>query len=159
MQAPLTISINSPLELVQQFFVKLGARYVVVTDANGYCELFPLLDVCKASSSKPFAQMRASLTRMVGSHSLASWRRSQARTFQFYSAPPFFLTHASARLSNLFFFFKIIKDASWLPSVYPKLLNNIRLWNVDLTVIPKIFLVTDISRLSYLPHDMLYFVV
>jgi chloride channel 3/4/5 len=26
------------LELVQQFFVKLGARYVVVTDANGYCE-------------------------------------------------------------------------------------------------------------------------
>lgn len=39
-QAPLTISVNSPLELVQQFFVKLGARYVVVTDANGYCELF-----------------------------------------------------------------------------------------------------------------------
>ena len=42
MQAPLTISINSPLELVQQFFVKLGARYVVVTDPNGNCELFPL---------------------------------------------------------------------------------------------------------------------
>jgi chloride channel 3/4/5 len=40
-QAPLTISVNSPLELVQQFFVKLGARYVVVTDASGYCELFP----------------------------------------------------------------------------------------------------------------------
>jgi chloride channel 3/4/5 len=40
MQAPLTISINSPLELVQQFFVKLGARYVVVTDAAGFCELF-----------------------------------------------------------------------------------------------------------------------
>jgi chloride channel 3/4/5 len=39
-QAPLTISINSPLELVQQFFVKLGARYVVVTDTDGYCELF-----------------------------------------------------------------------------------------------------------------------
>lgn len=39
MQAPLTISINSPLELVQQFFVKLGARYVVITDANGFCEL------------------------------------------------------------------------------------------------------------------------
>jgi len=37
-QAPLTIRINSPLELVQQFFVKLGARYVVVTDSNGYCE-------------------------------------------------------------------------------------------------------------------------
>lgn len=42
MQAPLTISVNSPLELVQQFFVKLGARYVVVTDANGNCELFSL---------------------------------------------------------------------------------------------------------------------
>ena len=41
MQAPLTISVNSPLELVQQFFVKLGARYVVVTDSNGYCELLP----------------------------------------------------------------------------------------------------------------------
>jgi chloride channel 3/4/5 len=39
-QAPLTISVNSPLELVQQFFVKLGARYVVITDANGFCELF-----------------------------------------------------------------------------------------------------------------------
>ncbi|KAI9507422.1 chloride channel [Russula earlei] len=37
-KAPLTISINSPLELVQQFFVKLGARYVVVTDADGYYE-------------------------------------------------------------------------------------------------------------------------
>jgi hypothetical protein len=42
MQAPLSIRINSPLELVQQFFVKLGARYVVVTDADGYCELFSL---------------------------------------------------------------------------------------------------------------------
>jgi hypothetical protein len=40
MQAPLTISVNSPLELVQQFFVKLGARYVVIADVNGYCELF-----------------------------------------------------------------------------------------------------------------------
>jgi hypothetical protein len=37
-QAPLAIRNNSPLELVQQFFVKLGARYVVVTDANGYCK-------------------------------------------------------------------------------------------------------------------------
>ena len=42
MQAPLTISVNSPLELVQQFFVKLGARYVVVTDPNGHCELLSL---------------------------------------------------------------------------------------------------------------------
>ncbi|KAI9450294.1 chloride channel [Lactarius psammicola] len=37
-KAPLTVNINSPLELVQQFFVKLGARYVVVTDADGYYE-------------------------------------------------------------------------------------------------------------------------
>ena len=37
-QAPLTVQDNSPLELVQQFFTKLGARYVVVTDTDGYCE-------------------------------------------------------------------------------------------------------------------------
>lgn len=37
-QAPLTVQSNSPLELVQQFFTKLGARYVVVTDADGYYE-------------------------------------------------------------------------------------------------------------------------
>ncbi|KAI0744080.1 chloride channel [Daedaleopsis nitida] len=35
-QAPLTVQDNSPLELVQQFFTKLGARYVVVTDADGH---------------------------------------------------------------------------------------------------------------------------
>ena len=43
-QAPLTVNINSPLELVQQFFVKLGARYVVVTDADGYCTFLSLLN-------------------------------------------------------------------------------------------------------------------
>jgi chloride channel 3/4/5 len=43
-QAPLTVNINSPLELVQQFFVKLGARYVVVTDADGYCAFLSFLD-------------------------------------------------------------------------------------------------------------------
>ncbi|KAI0058083.1 hypothetical protein BV25DRAFT_1919615 [Artomyces pyxidatus] len=37
-RAPLTVHINSPLEVVQQFFVKLGARYVVVTDSEGYYE-------------------------------------------------------------------------------------------------------------------------
>ncbi|KAK7053320.1 hypothetical protein VNI00_003946 [Paramarasmius palmivorus] len=37
-QAPLTVSSNSPLEMVHQFFAKLGARYVVVTDADGYYE-------------------------------------------------------------------------------------------------------------------------
>jgi chloride channel 3/4/5 len=38
-QAPLTIQSNSPVELLHKFFVKLGARYVVVTDTDGYCEL------------------------------------------------------------------------------------------------------------------------
>jgi chloride channel 3/4/5 len=37
-KAPLTVNLNSPLELVQQFFVKLGARYVIVTDTDGYYE-------------------------------------------------------------------------------------------------------------------------
>jgi chloride channel 3/4/5 len=37
-QAPLTVTSHSPLELVQQFFVKLGARYVVVVNPDGYCE-------------------------------------------------------------------------------------------------------------------------
>ena len=40
-QAPLTVALNSPLELVQQMFVKLGARYVVVTNADGYCKPSP----------------------------------------------------------------------------------------------------------------------
>ncbi|KAH7926727.1 hypothetical protein BV22DRAFT_1032594 [Leucogyrophana mollusca] len=34
-KAPLTIQSNSPLELLHQFFAKLGARYVVVTDTDG----------------------------------------------------------------------------------------------------------------------------
>ena len=34
----MTVQVNSPLEVVHQFFVKLGARYVVVLDADGYCE-------------------------------------------------------------------------------------------------------------------------
>jgi chloride channel 3/4/5 len=36
-QAPVTVALNSPLELVQQMFVKLGVRYVVVVNADGYC--------------------------------------------------------------------------------------------------------------------------
>jgi len=39
-KAPLTVQDNSPLELIQEFFTKLGARYVVVTDSDGYCEFF-----------------------------------------------------------------------------------------------------------------------
>lgn len=37
-QAPLTIQSNSPMELLHQFFVKLGARYVIITDSDGYYE-------------------------------------------------------------------------------------------------------------------------
>ncbi|KAG6900256.1 hypothetical protein C0993_000709 [Termitomyces sp. T159_Od127] len=37
-QAPLTVQSNSPLEMVHQFFYKLGARYVVVTDTEGLYE-------------------------------------------------------------------------------------------------------------------------
>ncbi|KAG8970900.1 hypothetical protein FRC05_011668 [Tulasnella sp. 425] len=34
-RAPLCVPCHAPLELVQQMFVKLGARYIIVTDANG----------------------------------------------------------------------------------------------------------------------------
>ncbi|KAF9475768.1 clc channel [Pholiota conissans] len=37
-QAPLTLANNSPMELVHQIFVKLGARYVVITDPDGLYE-------------------------------------------------------------------------------------------------------------------------
>ncbi|KAK2463234.1 hypothetical protein APHAL10511_004889 [Amanita phalloides] len=37
-QAPLTMQSNSPMELLHQFFVKLGARYVIITDSDGYYE-------------------------------------------------------------------------------------------------------------------------
>ncbi|KAH7914150.1 chloride channel [Hygrophoropsis aurantiaca] len=37
-KAPLMIQSNSPLELLHQFFAKLGARYVVVTDIDGHYE-------------------------------------------------------------------------------------------------------------------------
>ncbi|KAG6911122.1 hypothetical protein DXG01_003862 [Tephrocybe rancida] len=37
-QAPLTVRSNSPLEMVHQFFAKLGARYVVITDTEGLYE-------------------------------------------------------------------------------------------------------------------------
>ena len=45
-KAPLTISNNSPLELLHQFFTKLGARYVIVTDTDGLC-------ACKCSPFPP----------------------------------------------------------------------------------------------------------
>ena len=39
-KAPLTVQDNAPLELLQEFFTKLGAKYVVVTDSDGFCEFF-----------------------------------------------------------------------------------------------------------------------
>ena len=33
-QAPITVQTHSPLELVQQLFVKLGARQLLVTDGR-----------------------------------------------------------------------------------------------------------------------------
>jgi hypothetical protein len=84
-KAPLTISVNSPLELVQQFFVKLGARYVVVTDENGHCEfIFSSFSSTDDGGTKPHLeqtlQMKASLTKMVGSLFSVSWRRRQSET-------------------------------------------------------------------------------
>jgi len=37
-QAPLTVQSNSPLEMVHQYFTKLGARYVIVIDTDGFYE-------------------------------------------------------------------------------------------------------------------------
>jgi len=37
-QAPLTLANNSPMELVHQIFVKLGSRYVIITDTDGLYE-------------------------------------------------------------------------------------------------------------------------
>jgi chloride channel 3/4/5 len=42
-KAPLTVQTNSPLQLVQELFVKLGARYVIVTDTDGYCKCYLLM--------------------------------------------------------------------------------------------------------------------
>jgi len=36
--APLSVSTYAPLELVQQLFVKLGARYVIVCSEAGFFE-------------------------------------------------------------------------------------------------------------------------
>jgi hypothetical protein len=34
---------HAPLEVVQQMFVKLGARYIIVVNPNGFCECNPIL--------------------------------------------------------------------------------------------------------------------
>jgi len=73
LQAPLCVSIHAPLELVQQFFVKLGARYVIVTNNAGFCESH-LPQRERARRFTPRTQLRVSSIRKVGSHSLKSWR-------------------------------------------------------------------------------------
>ena len=37
------MSNNSPMELIHQIFVKLGARYIIVTDTEAFCAYFLLL--------------------------------------------------------------------------------------------------------------------
>jgi len=53
-KAPLTVQDNSPLELLQEFFTKLGARYVVVTDSDGHCGfkkiIFPSVILSRCSA-------------------------------------------------------------------------------------------------------------
>lgn len=34
-QAPITVQMHSPLELVQELFIKLGSRQILVTDSRG----------------------------------------------------------------------------------------------------------------------------
>jgi len=46
--SPLTVDSNAPLELVHQIFTKLGARFIIVNNLDGYCEssldqFFPVL--------------------------------------------------------------------------------------------------------------------
>lgn len=74
-QAPLTVQSNSPLELVQQFFAKLGARYVVVTDADGYCTCY--FDFSFTLRCSFCMQMKGSLIRRHGLPSCHSWRREK----------------------------------------------------------------------------------
>ena len=58
--------------------MKLGARYVVVTDADGYCELF-LSFFSSIGGDKfhlgQFSQTKVLLTRTVGSRFSTNWRR------------------------------------------------------------------------------------
>lgn len=75
-QAPLTVLSNSPLELVQQFFTKLGARYVVVTDADGYC-MCPDVQRCSCSLAD-LVQTKASSTRRRGSLSCPNWKKERS---------------------------------------------------------------------------------
>lgn len=37
-KAPITMANNSPMEFLHQIFVKLGARYAIITNADGLCQ-------------------------------------------------------------------------------------------------------------------------
>ena len=97
--------------------------------------------------------MRASLTKMVGSHSLVSWRWSQTRTFQI---PPFF--HVQILDKQILCFLNHFENPLSVSLLYtPKPSLAIRLRKLDLTIIPRnVLLLTDISRLCYL---MTFFLV
>ena len=95
--------------------------------------------------------MRASLTKMVGSDSLVSWRRSQARTFQFR---PFYNAQCSISKYCLFVFSRPIVSLVYTQTILTTRLRKARF----LPFSPENLLLT-ISRLSYLPDDIQYLLV
>jgi hypothetical protein len=64
-QAPLTLISQSPMEMVHRFFVKLGARYVVVVDNDGIC-MFPLSSFGQCVVLTALLQTRVSSKRRTG---------------------------------------------------------------------------------------------
>ena len=72
-QAPLTITIHSPLELVQELFVKLGARYVVVVNSDGHCEWLSFRMFVGPPLTGLGSQMKALLKRRDGWSSSVNW--------------------------------------------------------------------------------------
>lgn len=78
--APLTITSNSPLELLHQFFTKLGARYVVVNDTDGFCKFFPF---SFSLLGLPLFQLKESLIRRLGLLSLTNLKRNELFTLSF----------------------------------------------------------------------------
>lgn len=43
---------NSPMEFLHQVFVKLGARYAIVTDTDGLCQSICIQSCCSNSNDK-----------------------------------------------------------------------------------------------------------
>ena len=78
-QAPLTVQAHAPLELVQQLFVKLGARYVIVTNSDGYCKFIWLRTLLEFSLIR--SKTKGLLTRRPGWPFLANWNDNEITTF------------------------------------------------------------------------------